>query len=136
MCIALIPNTKFRDEWDFYLGLFLLIVVLAIELYQTAQYFLLIRDIDFTHQVAKTKKQLLRLEESKWRGTKWGYILLFVAMFGVDLMLQLQVMTVIKLTIFIILLSIVARYIHLKKFENQLNNFNTELEEIEQLEKE
>ena len=119
MCIAMIPNTKFRNEWDFYLGLFLLIVVFAIELYKTTQYFFLIRDVDFTHQVAKTKKQLVQLDESKLKSVKLGYLFLFAAMIGVALMCQIPVITksFIGLTIFIILLSIVTNYIHLKNFK-------------------
>ena len=42
----------------------------------------------------------------------------------------------IELTIFIILLAISSSYFHWKKFKNQLNSFNAELDEIEQLEKE
>ena len=138
MCIAMIPNTRFRNEWDFYLGLFILLVMLASVLFQTTQYFLLIRNIDFTNQIAKTKKQLLKLEESKMKSTKWGYLLLFAGMVGVCLMAQLPVMTkeFIMLTIFIILFATISSYIHLKKFKSQLNNFNAELNEIEQLEKE
>jgi len=138
MCIALIPNTKFRNEWDFYIGLLILAVMLVSVLYKTIQYFLLIRDIDFTNQVAKTKKQLVKLEESKLKSTKWRYFFLFVGMVGVCLIAQLPVMTkeFIMLTIFIILLATVSSCIHLKKFKIQLNNFNVELDEIEQLEKE
>ena len=138
MCIALITNTKFRNEWDFYLGLFLLILMLVNILYQATQYFFLIQGIDFTHQVAKTKKQLVRLEKSKLKDTKWVYILLFVGMAGVTLMCQLPVKTknFIGLTIFIILFATVSHYIQLKNFRNQLNKFNAELDEIEQLEKE
>ena len=138
MCIALIPNVKFRNEWDFYLGFVLLMVMLVYALYRGIQYFFLIRDINFTNQVAKTKKQLVQLEESKLKDTKYEYLLFFVAMVGVCLLAQLPVMTkeFIALTIFIILFFIVSNYIHLKKFKNQLNNFNAELEEIEQLEKE
>jgi len=138
MCIAVIPNTKFRNEWDFYLGFFLLVTMLTGVLYQTTQYFFLIRNIDFSYQVAKTKKQLVRLEKSKLKDTKWVFILLLAGMVGVCLLAQLPVMTkeFVALTIFIILFATVSHYIQLNKFKNQLNNFNTELEEIEQLEKE
>ena len=138
MCMALIPNVKFRNEWDFYLGLFLLIVVLASVLYRTIQDFLLIRDIDFTNQVAKTKKQLVRLEETRLKAKKISYFSMVVAMVSVCMLAKIPVMTksFIGLTIFIILLFIITIYIQSKRFKNQMNNFNAELDEIEQLEKE
>jgi hypothetical protein len=137
-CIALIPNVKFRNEWDFYLGLFLLTVVLLAGIfYQYFQNVLLMRDIDFTKQVAKTKKQLLRLAEARLRATKWGYITLITGMVGVCLIGQLPVMTIkfAGIALFIIILAIISSHIHSKKFKSQLSNFNAELEEIEQLEK-
>ena len=81
---------------------------------------------------------MIQLEKSRLKDTKWGYILLLVAMVGVTLMCQLPVKTksFIGLTIFITFFGTVSRYIQLKKFKNQLNNFNAELDEIEQLEKE
>ena len=138
VCIALIPNVKFRNEWGFYLGLFLLILMLADALYRTTQNYLLMRDIDFTKQVAKTKKQLVRLAEARLKATKWGYISLITGMVGVCLICQLPVMTIkfVGVTLFIIISAIISNHIHSKKFKNQLNNFYAELEEIEQLEKE
>ena len=142
MCIVVIPNLNmiFRNEWDFYLGVFLLIVMLAHSLYQTTKHFLLINDIDFTNQVAKTKKQLVLLERFrlKWR-KGWGmYISFFIGLAGICLMFQLPVMTL-KFALFIIFMIIyliIGNYYHTKKFKNQMNRFNAELNEIEQLEKE
>ena len=137
VCIALIPNVKFRNEWDFYLGLFLVILFLAGALYRTIQNYLLIRDIDFTNQVAKTKKQLIQLEEFRFKTQKISHLSLVVGMVGVCVLAQLPVMTkrFIGLTIFIILMYVITIYTQSKHFKNQLNNFNTELDDIEQLEK-
>jgi len=139
MCIALIPNAKFRNEWDFYIGLILVIAMLAYVLYRVIQEFLLTWYIDFTNQVAKTRKQLIQLEGFRLRETKQGILsVMSVGIIGVCLLCQLPVMTLkfISLTVFIFLTAIVANYIHLKKFKNQINRFNAELDEIEQLEKE
>jgi FtsH-binding integral membrane protein len=140
VCIALIQNIKFRNEWDFYLGLILLIAMLAYALYRATRHFLLIRDIDFTNQVAKTKKQLIQLEGFRLKETKQGGLLVFffVGLTGICLLCQLPVMTpkFILFTIFLILTMIVTNNIHLKRFKNQMNSFNAELDEIEQLEKE
>ena len=139
VCIALIPNVKFRDEWDFYLGLFLLTVILIGVLYQSIQYFLLIRDIDFTNQVAKTKKQLIQLKEYTMKRITWGWVFFFTGGVGIFcLMGQLPVMTKrnIEVIIFTILLTTGSVYTKSKRIKNQLKNFNAELDEIEQLEKE
>ena len=136
VCVSLIPNVKFRNEWDFYFGLFLFVIMLACTLYKTTQEFLLIRDINFTNQITKTRKQLIQLKELKLKGIKWGFLFLFVAGIGVSMIEKIPVMIFIKFTIFIFLIAIVANYIHFKRFKNQMNSFNAELDEIEQLEKE
>lgn len=138
MCTALIPNAKFRNEWDFYLGLILIVIVLVNALYQTVQYFLLIRDINFTRCIAQTKKQLQHLDRFRLKMQKWGWTMLFVGMAGVCLLCQLPIMTknFALMTIFIILCAAVSSCIQFKKFRGQLNRFNAELNEIENLEKE
>lgn len=138
VCIALVPNIKFRNEWDFYIGLLLLIVVLVHAIYYHTKEFLLIRDIDFTNQITKTKKQLMQLKEMRLKGTKNGFLFLLIGVFSIGLMGQLPIMTIrfFKVTIFIFFISIVTNYIHSKRFKKQLSSFNAELNEIEQLEKE
>jgi uncharacterized membrane protein YbhN (UPF0104 family) len=140
LCIALIPNVKFRNEWDFYLGLFLLFVMLAHLLYKATKYFLLIKVVDFTNQVAKIKKQLVQLERFRMRWTKgWEtYVSLFIGLAAICLLAQLPVMTqkFAVFAVFLILLFIVALYIHSKRLKNQMDSFNAELDEIEQLENE
>jgi hypothetical protein len=140
VCIALIPNTQFRNEWGFYIGLTLLAVIIAHALVRATQQFLLIRSIDFSNQVAKTKKQLVQLEESTWKGTKRGFLLLPIGFVGVFLQIgKFPAITKIEdigLIVFIILLTIVSTYTQIKRFKNQLNQFHTELAEIELLEKE
>jgi uncharacterized protein YneF (UPF0154 family) len=139
MCIIFIPNVKFRNEWDFYLGFVLLIALLASMLYQGIRWFLLIRDIDFTNQVAKTKKQLIQLKEYRIKNSKWGFLFFFAGVAGIFLMIgEVLVMTkeFIKVPIFILFLTIGSVYTKRKRFKNQLKNFNAELDEIEQLEKE
>jgi len=142
MYIVLIhnPDIKFRNEWDFYLGIILLIVMLAHSLYQTTKYFLLIRNVDFTNQVAKTKKQLVQLEKFrlKWMKGREIYLSFLIGLAGICLVAQLPVLTIkfALFTIFIIIFSIIANNIHAKRFKNQMNSFNAELNEIEQLETE
>jgi len=139
MCIALVPNTKFRNEWDFYLGLFLLIAMLAYMLYCAYQYFSLIRDIDFRNQVAKTKKQLIQLEGLKLKVSKLEVFVGFVMLIGIYLIAQFAVRVNTKhfivFCIIITLFILVGQYVQFKKFKSKLNNFNAELDEIEQLEK-
>ena len=134
------PDIKFRNEWDFYLGIILLIVMLAHSLYQTTKYFLLIRNVDFTNQVAKTKKQLVQLEKFrlKWMKGREIYLSFLIGLAGICLVAQLPVLTIkfALFTIFIIIFSIIANNIHAKRFKNQMNSFNAELNEIEQLETE
>ena len=140
MCIALVPNTKFRNEWDFYLGLFLLIAMLAYMLYCAYQYFSLIRDIDFRNQVAKTKKQLIQLEGLKLKVSKLEVFVGFVMLIGIYLIAQFAVRVNTKhfivFCIIITLFILVGQYVQFKKFKSKLNTFNAELDEIEQLEKE
>jgi len=140
MCIALVPNTKFRNEWDFYLGLFLLVAMLAYMLYYSFRYFSLIRDIDFRNQVAKTKKQLIQLEGFKLKISKLEFLVGFVMLIGIYLIAQFAVRVNTKhfivFCVFISLFMLVGQYIQFKKFKSELNNFNAELDEIEQLEKE
>ena len=139
ICIALIPNIKFRNEWDFYTGLFLLISMLTFGLYQITKWFLLIRNIDFTNQIAKTKKQLLKLEKLKLKLLKWEFLFAIVGITGVFLigkLLPVRTKEFIILTVLMIFLMPIVFFVHQKRIKNQLNNFNTELNEIEQLEKE
>jgi hypothetical protein len=138
ICIVLVPNIKFRNEWDFYLGLFLLIPFLVYGLYGAIKCFLIIRDIDFVNPVVTTKKQLIRLEELVLKRSKLIFLSVFLMIIGIYLMSQF--VTVVKhlimLSIFIVLLLFVVRYIHLKWFKGKMNRFYGELDEIEQLEKE
>ncbi len=138
VCIALVSNIKFRNEWDFYLGLILLVITFTIDLYHTYQYYLSIRDINFTNQVAKTKKQLIQVDKLKRNISKWGFLTFLVALPGVCLIAQLPVINLrfVIFIIFITLFAMIKYYIHLKRFKKQLSSFNAELNEIEQLEKE
>lgn len=138
MCTALVTSTKLRNEWDFYLGLILIVIMLAKVLYQTVQYFLLIRAINFTHCITQTKKQLQHLDKFMLKMSKWGWPMMFIGMAGICLLCQLPVMTkdFTLMTVFIILCAAVSSYIKFKRFREQLNRFNAELDEIENLEKE
>jgi len=140
MCIALIPNTKFRNEWDSYLGLFLLVAMLAYMFYYSFRYFSLIRDIDFRNQVTKTKKQLIQLKGFTLKISKLEFLVGFVMLIGVYLIAQFAVRVYTKhfivFCVFISFFMLVGQYVQFKKFKSELNNFNAELDEIEQLEKE
>ncbi len=136
LCIALIPNAKFRDEWDFYLGLILLVTIVAIGIYRAYQYYVLIQEINFTHPVAETKKQLIQLDKFRLKTLNYGF-LNFVALPAVILICQIPVNVIfLWISIFIIVFAIGIRYIHSRRFKKQLNDFDIELEKIEQLEKE
>ncbi len=136
LCIALIPNAKFRDEWDFYLGLILLVTIVAIGIYRAYQYYVLVQEINFTHPVAETKKQLIQLDKFRLKTLNYGF-LNFVALPAVILICQIPVNVIfLWISIFIIVFAIGIRYIHSRRFKKQLNDFDIELEKIEQLEKE
>jgi hypothetical protein len=138
VCIALIPNVNFRNEWDFYTGLVLLAVMLIYALSRPTKGYLLMRNIDFAKQITKTKKQLIQLEGMRLKGTQRSYLSMVIGLVGICLLAQLPVMTIrfAIVTIFIFLLAIVTNYIHTKRFKSQMNSFNAELNEIEQLETE
>lgn len=136
LCIALIPNAKFRDEWDFYLGLILLVTIVAIGIYRAYQYYVLVQEINFTHPVAETKKQLIQLDKFRLKTLNYGF-LNFVALPAVILICQIPVNVIfLWISIFIVVFAIGIRYIHSRRFKKQLNDFDIELEKIEQLEKE
>jgi len=143
MCIALIPNIKFRNEWDFYSGFVLLAAMSAYILYHGVLWYMKIRDIDFTNQIAKTRKQLIQLKEYRYKNSKFGFLGLIIMVIGVWLLMGLEMLHYFMktklfyiLTIFIFLNAMVTFLIRRRKLNNQLNNFNAELNEIEQLEKE
>ena len=143
ICFALIPNIKFRNEWDFYLGFVLLAAMLSFVLYHGVQWFLQLRNIDFTNQIAKTRKQLIQLKEYRYKNSKFGVLGLILMLIGIYLLMGLEtVHSLMKTKLFYILNGIiflqatVTFLIRRRKLNNQLNNFNAELNEIEQLEKE
>jgi len=138
MCIALIPNTKFRNEWDFYIGLALLVIMLARLQYQTIQKYHLIKMINFSNPIIQIRKSIIQLEKFSTKVMKVGFVDLIVGLVGICLMCKIPVLTknFALVTIFIIFSSVVSSYYHHKKLKNKLNKLNAELDEIEELEKE
>jgi len=142
MCIALIPNIKFRNEWDFYSGFVLLAAMLVYILYHGIQWYIQLRDIDFANQIAKTRKQLIQLKEYRLKTSKLGWVVFLILLIGIYLLMGVEMVRYFTntklfyiLNIFIFLHATVTFLIRRRKLNHQLNNFNAELNEIEQLEK-
>ena len=138
MCIALIPNTKFRNEWDFYTGFVLIVLIMIITLYMSMQRYQLIKKINFSNPMIQIKKNIVLFEEFSTKMKKVDFVIMIIGMVGVCLMCKLPVLTkeFAILTIIIFTMFFSATYYHSKRLKSRLNMLNAELDEIEQLEKE
>ena len=137
-CIALIPNTKFRNEWDFYTGLVLIVFMMIKTLYMLMQRYHIIKMINFTNPMIQIKKSIIQLEEYSAKMKKVNYVLMIIGMVGVCLMCKLPVLTkefaIVTIIVFTYYFS--TTYYYSKKLKNRLYILNAELDELEELEKE
>ena len=137
LCFTLMP-VKFNHGLALYLGIVLYGVCVLLGYYWSVNYFMLLRNIDFSHSVIITRKNLKQLEGYRTKTLRLSYLLMPFALIGVILMFNLQLFTKGNaLPLFLILVIMgVSMYSRIRWKNWWFRKLNFELDEIEEIEKE
>lgn len=134
---VLVPFIHYRPEPNFFFGASLLGVVYLLHFYWSIKYYLLLNAINFTNPITSIKKSISQLEKYKLRVTKLGYILIPFGLIGISLMCKIPLLSMSSLlpvSLIIVVMIISIFYTKYSIFE-RFKKINTEIEEVEQLEK-
>ncbi len=138
--LLLVMNVHFYLTINFYIGLVLFMAIYVITYIWDIRYFLLIRKIDFTQAILSIKKGIAELEKYKIKITRIRYILMPFAIFGIFLMLIQKPIFNKEFSIFLVLVVLVfissIYYTFKYSIYERFRKLNSEIEEIEILEKE
>ncbi len=129
---------KFNHGWPLYLGILLYGGGVLWGYYWSIKHLILLRKINFTHPVATTRKDLKQLEKYQTMRLRLGYGIMPIMMIGVFLIFDMPIFTkatVVPLSL-IFAIMIVSMYYQFRWKSWWFKKLNTELDEIEQLEKE
>lgn len=133
-----ISQIKFRDEFSFYIGVFLFGSFCILTYVWAIMYFLKVMRIDFTNQIVLLKKQITELEKSKLKTTKIGYLLVPFALTGIYLIADIRIHKItfysllplfLTLIVFVSSVYITFKYSIFERFR-KLNQEITELEKL------
>ena len=133
-----INHIKYNHGLALYLGIFLYGGLVILGYYWSISYVMLLRNIDFSHSVTTTRKNLKQLERYRTKTLRLSYLLMPFALIGINLMFNLQLFTkgnALFLSLFLVTMGASMCY----KFwwtNWWFRKLNAELDEIEQLEKE
>ncbi|MBN1789817.1 MAG: hypothetical protein JW830_04925 [Bacteroidales bacterium] len=136
--LVLLPGVQFRNEIDFYFGILLFGTVYILFYLWAVKYFLLTGKVDFTEPVVQIRKSVRQMEKYKIKITRLGFFLIPFGMIGVFLMSKIPIIS--KSSIFplalIVVVFIGSVYFTFKyQIFEQFKKINSELDEIEQLER-
>lgn len=134
----MIPNVVFRNEINFYSGIFLFGSFGILTYYWAIRYYLFLNKIDFNKKVTLLKKDINQAEKYKIKVTKFSYILAPFGITGIFFIANIPILSrqsLLPLTL-IILVFISSIYITFKySIFERYAKINQEINEIENLEK-
>jgi amino acid transporter len=137
--LVLVPHIEYRSEIDFFVGASLFGVFYLLHYYWSIKYYMLLRKINFTNPITLIKKSVNQLEKYKLRVTKLAYILIPFGIVGIFLMGKFPVLSkdsLLPISLIILVMIISIYYTFKYSIFERFKKINTEIEEIEQLEKE
>jgi hypothetical protein len=137
--LVLVPRIVFRNEFDFYIGIFLFGIVSLITYYWAIRYYFLIGKIDFASSVTVIRKDINVLEKYKIRITKLSYIFMPFALIGIFLIAQIPILSknsFLPISLIILVMIISIYYTFKYSIFEKFRKINKEIDELEQLEKE
>jgi hypothetical protein len=137
--LILLPNIEYRAAIDFYAGVFMFGIVFLLLYYWSVRYYLLIDKIDFSNSIILIKKNINQLEKYKIRLKKLGFILIPFGMMGIFLMGKFPVFSkssILPISLIFLVMIISIYYTFKFSIFRQFRILNSELEEVERLEKE
>jgi uncharacterized membrane protein len=135
----LVPRVEFRNETSFYLGVTLFGLFFLLTYYWAIRYYLLINKIDFANSITEIRKDIKETEKYKIKITKFGYLFLPLAMIGIFLIAQIPILSKgsflpISLIILVFITSIYYTFKY--SISERYKKLSSEIDEIEQLERE
>ena len=136
--LVLLPNTKWRNEIDFYAGMLLFGMVYILFYYWAVRYYLLLARIDFTRSITLIRKNTKQIEKYKIKITRLGYVLIPFGLAGIFLMADFPVLSknsIIPLSFMVLVFMGSMYYTFRVHVFEQFKRLDMELNEIEQLER-
>ncbi len=136
--LVLIPGIQFRNEIDFYSGILLFGTVYILFYFWAIKYFLLTSKIDFTEPVVQIRKSIKQMEKYKIKITRLGFFLIPFGIVGVFLMSEIPIFSkssIIPLALIVVVFIGSVYFTFKYHIFEQFKKINTELDEIEQLER-
>lgn len=133
-----VSNIHYRDSIDFFIGILLFGIMGLLAYFWQVRYFIRIRKIDFTNSITLIKKELKELEKYKMKITRFGYILMPFALTGIFMMAENPILSkdfILPLALIFLVSFTSVFYIFNYSVLEQFKKLNTEIEEIEKLEK-
>jgi len=133
----LIPRINLRTDLGFIIGSILFGVVFTLTYTWAIKYFFRIVKIDFKNSITSTKKNIIQLEKYKFNITKFGYMLIPVAVIGMFMMMEFPFFSKNSLLpiALIIMVMIISIYITFKfSIIERFRTINREIIELEKLE--
>jgi hypothetical protein len=139
LLFVLVPNVPYRATIDFFIGIFLFVIVYILYYYWAVSYFLLIRKIDFTNAITLIKKEINELEKFKIRITRLGYIIMPLGIIGIFLIGKFPILSkdsFLPISLIVLVMTISIYYTFKYSIFERFKKINMEIDEIEKLEKE
>ena len=129
---------KFNHGLVLYLGISLFAGGVLLVNFWSIKYFILLRNIDFTHSVIATRKHIEQVEKFQTKRIKLGYSFLPISFIGVFLLFDMLPFTKLQIVFLSLMfvVAIVSMYYEFRWKNWWFGKLNLELDEIEQLEKE
>jgi hypothetical protein len=135
----LVPNIKYRDALDFYVGFFFFGFVTILTYYWSIRYYMLIGKIDFANPITLIKMNIKKLEKCKLSLTRLSYILMPFGIIGIFLMAKFPILSknsLLPISLIIMVMGISIYYTFKYSIFERFRKLNMEIDEIEKLEKE
>lgn len=142
LIIFSLPTIRFSTGIKLFLGILMYGGGCLISYFWSVKYFIMLRKINFTNPVTTTRKQINQAEKFQTKTLKIGYLVFMPIIFtGVFLLSDMRIpgsLSLYSITplLLCIVVMIVTLYFRFRWKNWWFKKLNTELDEIEQLEKE
>lgn len=133
-----VPDIHYRAAIDFFIGALLFGIVILLAYFWQVKYFIRIRKVDFTNSITLIEKNLKELAKFKIKITRFGCILIPFAATGIFMMAENPILSkdfILPLALIFLVSFTSVFYIFNYSVLEQFKKLNTEIEEIEKLEK-